>query len=255
MRFFETTNYDDFVLIAGNREISQANVNRFKRIIQEEGGVYDEVQVNPRKFNDKWAIVDGQHRFLAYKELGLPVPVVTKRVDVPLKGIIEMNTIRKSWTVPDRVKSYAILGDENYQRLYNIWQELNDIHPIAIKTVAKLCQGSMATSAKKGQAANLNDGYWKFIKSENDVRKVFKECVKFTEQHPDAMSDAFVHCIQSLMDKQPGFNVKRLLTASKNHPHKFVRAARKQDMLRMLEELYNFNRPQRSRLYFDMNNL
>ena len=58
MRFFETTNYDDFVLIAGNREISQANVNRFKRIIQEDGDVYDDVQVNPTKVNGKWAIVE-----------------------------------------------------------------------------------------------------------------------------------------------------------------------------------------------------
>lgn len=255
MRFFESSNYDDFVFVEGNRDIKESNVNRFKRILEEGGDIWDEVQVNPTKVNGKWPIIDGQHKFIAFMEKELPVPVLVKRKDVPLKGIIEINTVRKQWTVPDRVKSYATLGDENYQRLYNIWQELNDIHPIAIKTVAKLCQGSMATSAKKGQAANLNDGYWKFIKSENDVRKVFKECVKFTEQHPDAMSDAFVHCIQSLMDKQPGFNVKRLLTASKNHPHKFVRAARKQDMLRMLEELYNFNRPQRSRLYFDMNNL
>jgi len=255
MRFFETTDYDDFVLIAGNREISQSNVDRFKRIIQEEGGVYDEVQVNPRKFNDKWAIVDGQHRFLAYKELGLPVPIVTKRVEVPLKGIIEMNTIRKAWTMPDRVKSYATLGNENYQRLYSIWQELNDLHRISIKTVAKLCQGTLSSSQQRGRAANLGGGDWKFKKSEAEVSKVFKECVKFTECHPDAMSDAFVHCIQSLMDKQPGFKIKRMLTAAKNHPHKFVRAARKQDMLRMLEELYNFNRPQSSRLYFDMNNL
>lgn len=255
MRFFESSNYDDFVFVEGNRDIKESNVNRFKRILEEGGDIWDEVQVNPTKVNGKWPIIDGQHKFIAFMEKELPVPVLVKRKDVPLKGIIEINTVRKQWTVPDRVKSYATLGDENYQRLHAIWQELNDIHPIAIKTVAKLCQGSMATSAKKGQAANLNDGYWKFIKNESDVTKVFKECVKFTEYHPDAMSDAFVHCIQMLMEKQPGFNIKRMLTASKSYPHKFVRAARKQDMLRMLEELYNFNRPASSRLYFDMNNL
>lgn len=255
MRFFETTNYDDFVLIAGNREISQANVNRFKRIIQEDGDVYDDVQVNPTKVNGKWAIVDGQHRFLAHQELGLPVPVVVKRKNVPLSGIIEINTVRKQWTTVDRVKSYATLGNENYQRLYDMWVELNEIHPVAISTVVKLCQGSMAQSRKKGQAANLHDGYWKFVKNEADVKKVYKACVKFTERHPGIMSDAFVHCIQTLMENQPGFNVSRLLTATKTHAHKVLRPARKQDMLRMLEELYNFNRPQRSRLYFDMNNL
>lgn len=259
MRFFGTTNYDDFVFVEGNRDIEESNVNRFKRILEEGGDIWDEVQVNPTKVNGKWPIIDGQHKFIAFMEKELPVPVLVKRKNVPLKGIIEINTVRKQWTTSDRVKSYATLGNENYQRLYAIWKELNEIHPIPIRAVAKLCQGSLANSSNKAteskQAASINGGHWKFIKQESDVRKVFNECVKFTEHHKHAMSETFVHCIQMLMEKQPKFSVKRMLTAANKHPHRFVRASRKQDMLRMLEELYNFGRNQNNRLFFDMNNL
>jgi hypothetical protein len=254
MRFFETTDYDGFAFIDGNRPIVDGNVKRFVQIIKD-GELHDEIQVNPTKVKGKWVIVDGQHRFLAHQILGLPVPVIVKRKNVPLKGIVQINTIRKDWTVLDRVKSFAKLGDKNYQRLLELWGELNAIQPIPINRVAKLCQGSLATSRKKGQSANINEGSWVFVKSEDEVRKVFQECLVFTKDHPDAMSETFIHCIQTLMENQPGFDIKRLQTAAKKNPHMFIRAARKQDMLRMLEELYNFKRMKVNRLYFDMNNL
>jgi len=254
MRFFETKDYDSFVFMEGNRVIDPPNVKRFMGIIKN-GELYDDIQVNPQKVDGKWVIVDGQHRFLAHKELGLPVPVIMKRKNVPLTGVIQINTTRKNWKVLDRVKSFATLGNENYKRLLAMHQELNRMHPVSISLVSKLCHGSLATSISMGQKSNINDGSWVFNEKEEDVRKVFNECLKFTKQHPDIISDTFVHCIQSLMENQPGFNIKRMLTASTVHSHRFVRAARKQDMLRMLEDVYNFNRERKNRLFFDVNNL
>ena len=254
MRFFETKDYDNFVFMEGNRAITPSNVKRFIDIIKNDE-LHDEIQVNPRQVDGKWVIVDGQHRFLAHRELGLPVPVLMKRKNVPLTGVIQINTTRKNWSVLDRVKSYATLGNENYKRLLTMYNELNAIHPVSVNLVSKLCRGSLGTSIKAGEKSNINDGSWVFLKKEQDVRKVFNECLKFTKQHPDVISDTFVHCIQSLMENQPGFQIKRMLTASTIHNHRFIRAARKQDMLRMLEDVYNFNRDRRNRLFFDVNNL
>ena len=135
MRFFETKNYDDFVMMKGNRDIDEPNVKRFMKIIQE-GKLYDEVQVNPTKVNGKWVIVDGQHKFTALKRLGKAVPVIVKRTNVPLNGVVDINTQRKYWTDVDRVRSYSELGNEKYTRLYNIFLELNKIHSVTINTVA-----------------------------------------------------------------------------------------------------------------------
>lgn len=254
MRFFETKNYDDFVMMKGNRDIDEPNVKRFMKIIQE-GKLYDEVQVNPTKMNGKWVIVDGQHKFTALKRLGKAVPVIVKRTNVPLKGVVDINTQRKNWTDVDRVRSYSELGNENYTRLYNIFLELNKVHSVTINTVAKMCHGSLAQSDKAEKEYNLKGGNWVFKKTESDVRKVFNECVKFTKRHPDCMSATFINCIQSLMENQEGFSIKRLLESSRKNPHKFLRCATKPDMLRMLEELYNFNREKKSRLYFNINKL
>lgn len=252
MRFFESSNYDDFAFIDGNRPIVEANVRRFMKII-EQGDLISEVEVNPVQVNRKWVVVDGQHRFLAHKRLGVPVPCITKRKNVELKGIIDINTVRKSWSMLDRVNSWAALGREDYVRLLNLWKELNAIHRIQIGTIAKLAQESLANSTVHGQRTNLRDGEWKFLSTEENVRNVYTECLKFTELGEWVISDTFVHCIQRLMNLQPGFDIKRMFLSAKKHPHKFVRAARKQDMLRMLEELYNFNRASGNRLYFDMN--
>jgi len=254
MRFFESKNYDEFVFMEGNRPIVESNVKRFMKIIETDG-LHDEVEVNPVKVNGKWVVVDGQHRFLAHKRLGRAVPCITKRRNVELKGIIDINTVRKSWTILDRVKSWATLGNEPHIRLLNLWEELNAVHPIRVGTLAKMAQGSLASSIKATHRTNLNDENWVFVCDESDIRKVYNECVKFTSIDDKVMSDTFIHCIQSLMTKQPGFDIKRMYSSAKANPHKFVRAARKQDMLRMLEELYNYNRTASNRLYFDMNNL
>ncbi len=254
MRFFETKNYDEFAFMDGNRLIVESNVKRFMKII-EENNLHDEVEVNPMKVNGKWVIVDGQHRFLAHKRLGISVPCVVKRRNVELKGIIDINTVRKQWNMLDRVKSWATLGNKNYQRLLDIWTELNAIHAVPVGTVAKLAQGSLANSSISGQKANLSDGSWEFLSDEKHIRKVFNECLKFVPFHEKVMSDTFVHCIQTLMTNQPGFDIKRMYSSVKSNPHKFVRAARKQDMLRNLEDVYNFNRTHDNRLFFDINNL
>jgi len=254
MRFFETKDYDSFAFMEGNRHIVDSNVKRFIEIIKN-NELHDEIQVNPQQVDGKWVIVDGQHRFLAHKKLGFPVPVLMKRKNVPLTGIIQINTTRKNWSVLDRVKSYSTLGNENYKRLLAMYNELNGMYPVSVNLVSKLCRGSLGTSIAGGHKSNINDGSWVFLKKEEDVRKVFNECLKFTKQHPDVISDTFVHCIQSLMENQPGFKIKRMLTASTVHSHRFIRAARKQDMLRMLEDVYNFGRDRRNRLFFDVNNL
>ena len=56
MRFFETTDYDDFAFIDGNRPIVDSNVKRFVQIIKD-GELHDEIQVNPTKVKGKWVLL------------------------------------------------------------------------------------------------------------------------------------------------------------------------------------------------------
>lgn len=65
----ETKNYDLFTLIKGNRVIQKGLVERLKKSITKIGYI----KARPILVNKKMEILDGQNRFVACKELKLPI--------------------------------------------------------------------------------------------------------------------------------------------------------------------------------------
>ena len=61
----QTTDYDRFTFIEGNRDICHLHLNRLIQSMQEKC-----IPV-PILVNEKYEIVDGQHRWSAVKHLGL----------------------------------------------------------------------------------------------------------------------------------------------------------------------------------------
>ena len=55
------------------------------------------------------------------------------------------------------------------------------------------------------------------------------------------------------MSTDPNFDPDRLLRQAKTFPWKFIRASRKIDMLRMIDELYNFRKKDNNRHRIDIN--
>ncbi len=66
----ETRDYSKFKFLKTNREINRANVEKIKASIREWGIIPG----RPTLVDGDYNIIDGQHRFLAIKELGHPVP-------------------------------------------------------------------------------------------------------------------------------------------------------------------------------------
>ena len=62
-----TENYDMFKKIGGNRKINKANYSKIVKSMKEEQLII------PIVVNEKYEIIDGQHRFTACKDLGKPV--------------------------------------------------------------------------------------------------------------------------------------------------------------------------------------
>ena len=66
----ETRNYDRFKFVESNRDINDNNVNKIEQSILEIG-----IQV-PIVVNDKYEIIEGQHRFIALRRNKLVVPYI-----------------------------------------------------------------------------------------------------------------------------------------------------------------------------------
>ena len=115
---FQTTNYDLFKIIDGNREINMSNLKRIKNSMQ------DELLVVPIIVNENHEIIDGQHRFFAAKQLKLPINFIINE-GYGYQQIHKLNTVGKKWSFYDYLEGYAKKGYQDYQdalKFYNKYQ-------------------------------------------------------------------------------------------------------------------------------------
>ena len=76
----ETTDYKRFKFLINNRQTARNHINRLKDAITKNPDI---LSVQPILVNEKMEIIDGQHRFTAASELGLPIHyTVVKGLDI-----------------------------------------------------------------------------------------------------------------------------------------------------------------------------
>lgn len=149
-----TKDLSQWRLITGNREINRVKVDEIKKSIEAEGfHPYEPIIIRP---SDN-GIADGQHRYLAAKELlesGVDVTVYYLTTELDLDHIRSMNSGRRNWDINEYVKSYSISGNENYQR-YN--RLINKYESTFNNTVIQCaCFGAKSTKLKPGHDGNRN---------------------------------------------------------------------------------------------------
>lgn len=106
-KIHETDNYKMFKTLKGNRKVAQGHVARLRESIKRRD------LRTPILVNAKMEIIDGQHKFQAYRSLKLPVRYMVAD-DFSLPEVQQLNTNNKNWTAVDFAKSYAENGNKNY---------------------------------------------------------------------------------------------------------------------------------------------
>ena len=106
-KIFETKDYSMFNALDGNRELNIAHVKKLEKSFQEQ------YLVSPILINEKFQIIDGQHRFEAAKNLNLPIYYYMK-TGYKLSQVQRLNTNLKEWKKIDYLDSYAALGYKQY---------------------------------------------------------------------------------------------------------------------------------------------
>jgi len=115
----QSSDYSMFTFMKGNRNVNPFNL---KRIIES-------MRVNPLfspiMVNEKLEIIDGQHRFLASKELGLPFYYIVVN-GYSINEVHILNTNSSNWKRLDYLQGYVDLG----LRPYIKFKEFMDMFPI-----------------------------------------------------------------------------------------------------------------------------
>lgn len=108
---YETMDYGKFIKLEGNRPVLEHRKAKIMNSIDQVG-----YRVNPIVVNKNFEIIDGQGRFAACVEKGLPIQYVVD-ANASLNECIALNLGQTNWRPIDYVISYAEQGFEDYQRL------------------------------------------------------------------------------------------------------------------------------------------
>ena len=147
---YETTDYGQFHYQVGNRDADlQARKKKLIPSLQQYGQLHD-IEVN-----GNYEIIDGQARFEALKELGLPVRYVIS-YGRTIEHTIAENSTATPWKMKDYMESYRKRGYADYDRFLAIVEAHKTVPLAAIINIASGTYGGGGRSSAK--TSNVKEG-------------------------------------------------------------------------------------------------
>jgi len=128
--------FSKFKILERNRDTSKAHVNKLIGSLQEPRG-----QVEPITINEKWEVVNGQHRLEAAEDGGLDHIIVIMSHGATIKDVIVMNTTQKRWIFWDFLKCHSHESASNSAEYQKLKTFLKD-YPISHKAALWLLTGN-----------------------------------------------------------------------------------------------------------------
>lgn len=230
----QTNKYDKFKLIHNNRDQNRGHIERLKRAFEEVGNL---TQVQPILVNEKMEIIDGQHRFIAAKELGQPI-FYTKRAGLRISDARSMNILHRTWTTDDFAESYAAGGDPNYQKYLKIKEDYGLSHSIILSYIAG--------ANNKGAFGGFRNGEF-VLTDEADARHRLDMLMELLVLLPIGKDKNFSYAFLKTT-YVPGYDHDRMVDKATRLGDTMRRYATVPEYQRALEDLYNHGHSESTRV-------
>lgn len=232
--YYTTENYGVFKTLLGNRDVTEARVAKIKESIQNRGYIWSSIVVN-----EKYEVIDGQGRLEALKQLGLPVDYGIVN-GLTVEDCISMNINMGNWNTADYIKSYAAQGNDNYKRLQELVTRYNLPHSIVIAAAkGNAVFGYSINAIKKGNVILNQEDYNAAIPKLEYIEKARK----YTTKQNTLLAIMFCGWVG-------GVNQDRLLEICKNNVREVEKMGKVEDIIGVIEDLYNYHRIERLRIPF-----
>lgn len=260
----ETEKYELFRFLMGNREVNAQMVKRLAMEIKEHG------QLVPILVNEKFEAIDGQHRLMACKSIGIPVRFIVQS-GMRMSEIISINTNSRKWSEIDYINRFAEEGNVKYIELRDWIKECSDFgtqFAIAIarnslmnRTYGKDLNGQLVPikSKKKGgeyignYGSDIRNGKWDGFDQKaarirlNNIRAVRKSMPEGVWK--DKMGDALIQIMRI-----PEFSITVLVQQLRGSGGTQLRnPVNVEDAVKVIEDVYNYRRPYNARLAMVIN--
>ena len=234
----KSSDYEKFSILEQNRVVNDKHVNELVVSIQNSG------QLTPIIINEKFEIIDGQHRFDACRILKIPVMYLIS-YKTSINEVILMNNTQKSWKLHDYLRCFSDNkwhNHETYQKVDKFMRE----HDLKLTTCIVLLSegtgggGSTGTSLTGQGLISFRKGTYKIgnLARAQAIAKILSEIKAFA---PDLVgSDRFCRSYCKL-SSEPKWNHDSAVYQIKKYRRKYDGASSKEEALQGLLAVYNYN--------------
>lgn len=235
-KVYSTTDYKKFSFLESNRDLRLQHVQELK----------DSIQAHPLNkpidVNEKLQIIDGQHRYMAWWELNMPVIYIIHEGwgadQVPI-----LNSHQKNWNPSDFVHMYCDLGNENYKQYLEFQERYAFNHGANLL----LLHGNGSSGKKKHEITRLfAEGKFE-VKKWNWANIIAKQIIELKPFYAGYKRYGFVSAyLQLATDKN--FDHAILMDKVQAQQRKMVDCTTVSEFYEMLREIYNFRARNGSRI-------
>jgi hypothetical protein len=228
-----TKDYFLFKSIDGNRNKNLLHINRLKKSMSQKY-LFTVIIVN-----EKYEIIDGQHRFHVIEELKLPLHYIVCQ-GYGLNEVHVLNQNSKTWNADDYLAGYCDLNNKDYL----MYRDFKETYGIGHNE----CMTILAGSHIKSQVDVFYSGNFK-IKNYNQACSTIEKILLIEAYYTGAKRRSFIYAMLQLL-KNPKFEFTEFLQKLKSQPTALVDCANISQYISLIEEIYNYRRRDKINLRF-----
>lgn len=227
-KVFASDEYDKFGFFEENRDINVARVKELEESMKEHE-LEKAIDVN-----ENFKIIDGQHRYTAWRNLGRPIIYVIHK-GWGVKEIPVLNTHQKNWNPSDFVRMYTALGIKDYE----LYEEFTERYGFPHNTNILLLTGGQNSRGKSRSVnAIFSEGKFKVTKWLAGIKHA-DALKQIGESYEGYKRKNFVAAYLEL-SKSKNFRHEQLIEKLSYQSRKLVDCTSTEQYYDLLREIYNY---------------
>ena len=238
-----TKDYEKFKSLAGNRAVNPVHVKRLSNSFKED------YLMSPIIVNERFEIIDGQHRFTAAKTEGLEIRYIIAP-GYSLLQVQRLNTGTSNWKKSDYLDSYADLGISAYVKMRKFMEDFPELGISACECL--LTQNVGGANNRKDENKNKVRDFQTGSLQIADLDFAYEaadKVMKIAPNYDGYKRATFVRAISTLMTK-PVFDVDYFIEKLSRYSSMFSHQQSVSEYIALIEEVYNYRKRDKDNLRF-----
>lgn len=239
-QILKSTNYNQFKFISGNRQLRTLNLSKLRESMKEKQLIV------PICVNEKFEIIDGQHRFTICKELKLPVYYYIQD-GYNLEDVERANRANSNWDINDFLASFIEKGNETYITISDLTCLFNVMPSDIIRFLAKIKHKSALSVTEQ-----FKNGTIEITEMEKTKAYDFFECLEVFKSFNHYNKPKFISSYLELYC-HPKYNHSIMETKFDKYSKSLVHCVTKDEYLEVLtNKIYSMGKADiKNNIYYD----